>query len=385
VTRLRGLTLRSIVRRGGALFAAALVLTSCGWQGIANVPLPGGPGNGSDKMTIYVQMPDTLALNVNSRVRVADVFVGSVRAIELKNWVATLTLDVQPNLKLPKNTLAKIGQTSLLGSQHVQLDPPPDPSQQLLKSGDTIPLKDSSAFPTTERVLASIAVILRGGGIPNLETIQTEINNVLTGRADQIREFLGRLDTFTAELNAQRQDITRAIDSTNRLLAVVAQRNDTLDRVLTEFPPLIKHFADTRDLFADAVTALGRVSSATDSALSQANPDIHANLQNLQRPLNQLGKASPYLIGALKVLLTAPFSIENVPKVVRGDYINVSLNLDLTLSSLDNALLTGTGVSGMLRALEQAWGRDPDTMIPDVRFTPNPHDAPGGPLVERGE
>jgi phospholipid/cholesterol/gamma-HCH transport system substrate-binding protein len=24
-------------------------------------------------------------------------------------------------------------------------------------------------------------------------------------------------------------------------------------------------------------------------------------------------------------------------------------------------------------------------MIPDVRFTPNPHDAPGGPLVERGE
>jgi phospholipid/cholesterol/gamma-HCH transport system substrate-binding protein len=379
------LTLRSIVRRGGALFAAALVLTSCGWQGIANVPLPGGPGSGSDKMTIYVQMPDTLALNVNSRVRVADVFVGSVRAIELKNWVATLTLDVQPNLKLPKNTLAKIGQTSLLGSQHVQLDPPPDPSQQLLKSGDTIPLKDSSAFPTTERVLASIAVILRGGGIPNLETIQTEINNVLTGRADQIREFLGRLDTFTAELNAQRQDITRAIDSTNRLLAVVAQRNDTLDRVLTEFPPLIKHFADTRDLFADAVTALGRVSSATDSALSQANPDIHANLQNLQRPLNQLGKASPYLIGALKVLLTAPFSIENVPKVVRGDYINVSLNLDLTLSSLDNALLTGTGVSGMLRALEQAWGRDPDTMIPDVRFTPNPHDAPGGPLVERGE
>ena len=254
-------------------------------------------------MTIYVQMPDTLALNVNSRVRVADVFVGSVRKIELKNWVATLTLDVQSNLKLPSNTLAAIGQTSLLGSQHVELNPPPDPSGQLLKSGDTIPLQNSSSFPTTERVLASIGTILTGGGIPNLVTIQTEINNVLSGRGDQIREFLGRLDTFTAELNAQREDITRAIDSTNRLLSIVAQRNDTLDRVLTEFPPLIKHFADTRDLFADAVTALGRVSKATDDALSQANPDIHANLQNLQRPLVQLGKASPYLIGALKFML----------------------------------------------------------------------------------
>jgi phospholipid/cholesterol/gamma-HCH transport system substrate-binding protein len=375
-----------IASRTLALVMVALVLSSCGsWKGIANVPLPGGPGTGSNKMTIYVQMPDTLALNVNSRVRVADVFVGRVRTIELKNWIATLTLDLQPGIKLPQNTLAKIGQTSLLGSQHVQLDAPPDPSPQLLHNGDTIPLKNSSAFPTTERVLASIATILRGGGISNLDTIQTEINNLLTGRADQIREFLNRLDTFTDELNKQRDDITHAIDSTNRLLAVVAQRNDTLDRVLTEFPPLIKHFADTKDLFADAVVALGRIGVAADNALAPSSANLHTNLQSLQRPLKQLGRASPYLVGALKLMLTAPFSIENVPKVVRGDYLNVSLMVDLTLSAVDNGILSGTGVSGMLRALEQAWGRDPETMIPDVRFTPNPHDAPGGPLVERGE
>ena len=374
-----------IARRAVALTAVALVLSSCGsWKGIANVPLPGGPGTGSNKMTIYVQMPDTLALNVNSRVRVADVFVGRVRAIELKNWVATLTLDLQPDLKLPSNALARIGQTSLLGSQHVELEPPPDPQGQL-RNGDTIPLANSSAFPSTERTLASIATILRGGGIQNLETIQTEIYNVLNGRADQIREFLDRLDTFTDQLNQQTQDITRAIDSTNRLLSIVAQRNDTLDRVLTEFPPLLKHFADTRDLFADAVQGLGRVSEAADNALGPASANLHTDLQNLQRPLKQLGRASPYVVGALKLLLTAPFSIENVPKVVRGDYLNVSLMVDLTLSAVDNTILSGTGVSGMLRALEQAWGRDPATMIPDVRFTPNPHNAPGGPLVERGE
>jgi phospholipid/cholesterol/gamma-HCH transport system substrate-binding protein len=375
-----------IASRAVALVTVALVLSSCGsWKGIANVPLPGGPGGGPDKMTIYVQMPDTLALNVNSRVRVADVYVGRVREIALKNWVATLTLDLQPGIKLPVNTLAKIGQTSLLGSQHVQLDSPPDPSPQLLRNGDTIPLKNSSAFPTTERVLASIATILRGGGIQNLDSIQTEVNNLLTGRADQIREFLNRLDTFTDELNQQRQDITRAIDSTNRLLSIVAARNDTLDRVLTEFPPLIKHFADTRDLFADAVEALGRISVAADNALAPSSANLHTNLANLQRPLKQLGRASPYLVGALKLILTAPFSIENVPKVVRGDYLNVSLLVDLTPSAIDNGLLSGTGVSGMLRAIEQAWGRDPATMIPDVRFTPNPHDVPGGPLVERGE
>jgi phospholipid/cholesterol/gamma-HCH transport system substrate-binding protein len=91
------------------------------------------------------------------------------------------------------------------------------------------------------------------------------------------------------------------------------------------------------------------------------------------------------VVPALKVALTAPFDIDAVPKTFRGDFINISLNVDLTLSAIDNGVLTGTGFSGALRALEQSWGRDPAGMLPDVRYTPNPNDAPGGPLVERGQ
>lgn len=376
---------RRVLGRVLVLLVAVMVLASCGWRGIANVPLPGGPGTGANKMTIYVQMPDTLALNVNSKVRVADVNVGSVRAIELKNWIATLTLDVDPSVQLPKNATARIGQTSLLGSQHIELAPPDKPSPERLRNGDLIPLKDSTSYPTIERTLASISTVLHGGGIQNLEVIQTEVNNILDGNGEQIRAFLGKLDTFARELNAQRDDITRAIDSTNELLRIVANRNQTLDRVLTDIPPLIKHFADQREVFADAVTALGRFSKATDETLTQARGNLEANLQLLQRPLKQLERASPYLVESLRLALTLPFDIDNIPKVVRGDYINVSTTVDLTLSSLDNALLTGTGFSGALRALEQAWGRDPSTMVPDVRFTPNPNSVEGGPLVERGQ
>ena len=290
--------MRRVARRGMALLVAALMLASCGnWKGIANVPIPGGPGAGPNAKTIYVQMPDTLALYVNSRVQVANVEVGTVRGIEVKNWVAILTLGLKPDVKLPANATAKIGQTSLLGSQHVELAAPDNPSPEPLKDGDTIPLKNSSAFPTTERVLAALFTILRGGGIPNLEVIQNEINNVVSGRADQIREFLNKLDTFTDELNRQRDGITRAIDSTSRLLAIVAENNTTVDRVLTEFPPLIQHFADTRGLFDDAVEALGRISGAADGALGPASDNLHTNLQLLQRTLRELGKAAAAAAG----------------------------------------------------------------------------------------
>src|SRR5271166_697866 len=370
--------------QGLALLVAALVASSCGWRGISNVPIPGGPGSGAGSFTIDVQVPDTLAINGNSRVMVADVFVGSIRSIQLKNWIATLTLSLDKSVKLPKNATAKIGQTSLLGSQHMELAAPPNPSPELLKDGDTIPLKNSSAFPTTEQTLASLAMILRGGGIPNLEVLQNEVYNIFNGRGDQIRAFLGKLDTFTDQLNQQRDDISHAIDSTNRLLVYVGGRADVLDRVLTDIPPLIKHFADTKNLLINAVDAVGRLSIAVEH-LAQARAPLHTDLQHLQCPLRELGRASPDLIAASKLIITEPFDIDTVPKLIRGDYTNVSLTIDVTYSAVDNAFLTGTGLSGALRALEQSFGRDPQTMIPDVRYTPNPNDAPGGPLVERAD
>lgn len=371
--------------RAAVLLVAALMLSSCGWKGISQVALPGAPGSGEGAFTVYAQVPDTLAINGNSKVMVADVEVGSIRKIELKNWIATLTLGLNKGVKLPRNAQLKIGQTSLLGSQHVELLAPENPSKELLKNGDRIDLKNSSVYPNIEQTLAVVSLILRGGGIPNLEVLQNEVYAILKGRGTQIKEFFGKLDTFTRQLNEQRNDITHAIDSTNRLLGYVGNRNDVLERVLTDFPPLLKHFADTRNLLINAVDSVGRLSRVTDQYLSEARSDLHSDLQSLQCPLRELGKGSPYLIGALKIILTQPFDIDSVPAVFRGDYLNVNATLDVTLSSVDNAVLTGTGFSGLLRAIEQSFGRDPESMIPDVRYTSNPNDAPGGPLVERAE
>src|SRR5690348_16146161 len=154
----RTMRIRHRTWQGLVLLVVALVLSSCGWRGISNVAIPGGPGSGSGSFVVYVQVPDTLAINGNSKVMVADVPVGSIREIKLKNWVATLTLGLNKDVKLPKNATAKIGQTSLLGSQHIELASPPNPSSEQLRNGDTIPLKNSSAFPSTEQTLASISM-----------------------------------------------------------------------------------------------------------------------------------------------------------------------------------------------------------------------------------
>ena len=157
--------------------------------------------------------------------------------------------------------------------------------------------------------------------------------------------------------------------------------------MLTEFPPLIKHFADTRNLFDRRGRRGGPAQPGRRPVpVAVARQPAHQDLQTLQCPLQALGRASPYLIGALKLILTAPFDIENVPKAgPRRLHQRVADGRPDTERPRQRASSPAPVFSGMLRALEQAWGRDPATMIPDVRYTPNPHDAPGGPLVERGE
>ena len=79
--------------------------------------------------------------------------------------------------------------------------------------------------------------------------------------------------------------------------------------------------------------------------LTQARGDFDQNLQLLARPLSELGRAAPDLLGALKLSFTPPFDLDSVPKLIRGDYINASLTIDLTLSALDNGVLTYTASS----------------------------------------
>ena len=96
-------------------------------------------------------------VNVNSRVRVADVYVGG-GSIELKNWVATLTLDLAADVKLPENTLAKIARPASSAASTCSWTAPRTRRATVEERRDHPP--DKFGVPTTERVRRpSIATI----------------------------------------------------------------------------------------------------------------------------------------------------------------------------------------------------------------------------------
>lgn len=118
-------------RYGVPLLIAATIATTSGcaalhgFRGANSLPLPGRAGSGTGSYTIEAQMPDVQNLKENSRVEVNNVVVGNVAKIERQGWHALVTMTINPDVKLPANSTATIGQTSLLGTLHVELAPPP--------------------------------------------------------------------------------------------------------------------------------------------------------------------------------------------------------------------------------------------------------------------
>ena len=70
---------------------------------------------------------DVLDLVPQSTVKVDDVTVGKVTAIDLDGYAADVTVGAPQRRELPDNAAAEIRQTSLLGEKFVSLAPPDGP------------------------------------------------------------------------------------------------------------------------------------------------------------------------------------------------------------------------------------------------------------------
>jgi phospholipid/cholesterol/gamma-HCH transport system substrate-binding protein len=366
--------LRSRLGALAALALVAMVLSGCAWGGLNSLTLPGTAGSGAGAFEIQVQLPDVSTLQENSRVRVGDVDVGTVTKIEHQGWHALITMTVNRDVDLPANAVATVGQTSLLGSSHVELAAPGGiPSEGRLHGGSLIPLASGGAYPNTEQTLAALSLLLNGGGLGQVQDITKALSTAFAGREADLRSAIGQLDELMSRLNTQTADIIAASESLNGLAGQFAANRPVLDNALRTIPDALAVLAEQRTNLADALDAFGNFGALTADAVNQSKENLVAELKDLGPVLESLGDAGPALTRALSLLATFPWPKETLANWMRGDYANLTAVVDLTLSRIDSALFTGTRFEGDLTKLELQWGRT-------IGQTPSPYTA-GNPLI----
>ncbi|RDH80459.1 virulence factor Mce family protein [Mycolicibacterium moriokaense] len=372
---MRTVMVRSFLAAVCVLIVGAGV-SGCGWKGLNSLPLPGTRGGGPGSYIVTAQMPDVSNIQPNSRVRVGDINVGTVTKIERQDWHALLTMRIDGDIHLPANVTAKIGQTSLFGSLHIELAPPTGvPAQGRLHDGSQIPLSHAGAYPSTEQTLAAVSLLLNGGGVGHLQEIVSTLSTALRGREQDLRSLIGQLDTFLTNVNAQTADIIDATDSLNRLAGQFAAGKPVLDRAVATIPDALSVLRDERTKLADAMTKVGQFSALASNSVNQTRDNLVGELKDIAPVVKSLADAGPALTRSLGVISTYPFPFDTLDNWFRGDYGNLTAIIDLTLSRLDAALFTGTRFEGALTELEMQWGRTIGQM-PSPYTSANPLVAP---------
>jgi len=370
-------------RRARASLLAVLTvvaLSGCGalrdFRGANTFPLPGTKGGGPGHYTIQVQMPDVQNLQQNSRVRVNDVTVGNVTKIERQGWHALLTMTIDRDVNLPANATATLGQTSVLGSLHIELAAPRGVAPQgKLHNGSLIPMSSAGAYPSTEQTLGALSLMLNGGGLGQIQDLTKSLSTAFTGREQDLKSLIGQLDKFVAYVNDQKDDIIAATNSLNNLAVQFAEQKPVIDKALKALPEALSVLKDERKNLADALDQVGKFGALTADSINQTKTNLIKELKDIGPVLQSAADAGPALTRSLDLFVTLPFPKSMVEKFVRGDYLNVSVIVDLTLSRLDAEFLTGSFLEGELTELELQWGRTIG-QIPSPYTARNPLVAP---------
>ena len=331
-------------RRGIVVAACiALSVTGCAYQGLNSLPLPGAVGRTSDAAVYHIEIANVATLEPNSPVLIDEVVVGSVSKMKVKNWHASVEVSVQPGVVVPANAVATVGQTSLLGSMHLALNPPVgEKPQGRLEPGATIGLNTSSTYPSTEQTLSSLSAVVNGGGLGQIGDIIHNFNTALNGREPEVRELLTRLDNFVGVLDAQRDKIIASIDTLNRLAATFAGQREAIDRALKEIPVALAVLIRERPRITTALEKLGTFSATANRLVNDTQADLVKNLTNLEPTLKALADVGPELDLALATTTAFPYSQAFIDRAIKGDYANLFAVMDFTVPRMKRGLFMGT-------------------------------------------
>ncbi|WP_099038327.1 MCE family protein [Mycobacterium neglectum] len=343
---LLGVKVRRATTRTLAIGSGAVLLAGCQFGGLNSLDMPGTKGHGKGSFTITVEVPDVATLPQNSPVLVDDVTVGSVSGIEAVqrqdgSFYAAVKLSLDEDVRLPENSTVRVGQTSLLGSQHIALAPPVgQPPVGELREGLRIPLSEGSRAPTTEEVLSALGTVVNKGNLGALQDITQELYNAVAGREGQFAGLIPRLAELASSLNRQTDDIISTAEGLNRFASVLARSRDSLGRALDTLPGALKVLNENRSDIVDTFAALQRLGTVASRVLSETKDDFAQDFIDVYSVIKPLNDNRSDLVSGLDSLATFPFPGKNLPKVARGDYFNVFSTFDLTIRRLGETIFT---------------------------------------------
>ncbi|WP_298711321.1 MlaD family protein [Chitinophaga sp.] len=263
----------------------------------------------STKKTIYAVYTQVNGLQPSNAVMVNGLGIGTVQSLEVMDQRAgriLVTLQINKNIEIPKNSVARIS-ADLLGTRKVEIDF--GNTDEVLKNKDTIyAAVDGSITDALKEQLSPLVKKLETT-LGAVDTLLLTVNSVFdTATKHNIRQAvaglngtLNNLNNATRNINGMLADggkISGTFDNFNAVSANLKNNNDKISNILTNFDKASGSLAggqidSTLASLHSTISRLNEVAgkiSSTDGSLGLLMNDrqVYNNLQHSLGSLNKL-------------------------------------------------------------------------------------------------
>lgn len=306
----------------------------------------------SDEMVLYAGFKQVVGLQQQSDVRLSGVLIGKVTNIANEGTGVTVTMKVNPGVKIPKQSKVTIASSGVMGEKFINFQPKVDNGEYLEDGAYLYGVDDAGldamfdgltkVMDKVEELLVDVHAII---GDETFKTSVVEMSNNMSEASGHMNKMMATIERVTVDnehvFNEMVNDMQSAVAGMNRAMANVEHMTENIDKFAGD-PAVAEELRRTLDNISATSANVANMAENMNKFAGdpQVAEDLKATVHNAreitERADNLLGKVEGTANKFSKIDVTPSADILYSGK--RHDW-NTNFNLDVT--SGDNSLIIG--------------------------------------------
>ena len=337
----------SVEAKVGAFTVGGLMLLGGATAGLGNFHF-----GSDDGLILYAGFKQVVGLQQQSDVRLSGVLVGKVTKIANEGTGVTVTMQINPDTKIPKQSKVSISSSGVMGEKFINFQPKVD-NGEYLENGAYLYGADEAGmnqmFDGLSKVLDEVQVLLKDvQAIIGDDTFRKSVVEMsknmeeASGNVNNMTETFEKIAVENEEnFNNMVQGMNEAVAGMNRAMANVEHMTENLDK-----------FAGDPQTVSELKNTLSNISKTSDDIANMANnmnkfagdPKVAEDLKATVGNVRSISERADKMLGKVEGTADKISKIDVTPSVdilYSGKAHDWNTNFNLDVTSDDKSLILG--------------------------------------------
>ena len=337
----------SVEAKVGAFTVGGLMLLGGATAGLGDFHF-----GSDDDYTVYAGFKQVVGLTPQSDVRLSGVLVGKVTKIANEGTGVTVTMEIEPEVKIPKQSKVSIASSGVMGEKFINFQPKVDNGEYIENGAYLYGAEEAGMdqmFDGMTRVMEEVEVLLQSVkaviGDDTFQKSVVEMSANMKESTEHINNLTGTFEKIAtnneANFNEMVKQMEGAIAGMNQTMANVEHMSANLDKFVGD-PKTVEDLRVTLDNIAKTSSSVA--SMADNMNKFAGDPQVAEDLKATVGNARSISERADKLLGKVEGAAGGIPKIDVTPSVdilYSGSAHDWNANFNLDVAGGDKALVLG--------------------------------------------